>query len=117
MTLGNLHEDGMRTEDPETGEPFEGNEIGWIDPRATDEDGEVLSPQGLPARENMLAWAKRFPRARVKEYEYEPGQYAFAGQYQQSPIPQRRHLQAGVLATLRRSVVRQEQRPVARVRL
>jgi hypothetical protein len=27
-------EDGTATEDPETGEPFEGNEIGWIDPRA-----------------------------------------------------------------------------------
>jgi hypothetical protein len=24
--------DGERTEAPETGEPFEGNEIGWIDP-------------------------------------------------------------------------------------
>jgi hypothetical protein len=36
--------DGERTEDPETGEPFEGNEIGWIDPRALDEDGDILSP-------------------------------------------------------------------------
>jgi hypothetical protein len=26
--------DGTATEDPETGEPFEGNEIGWIGPRA-----------------------------------------------------------------------------------
>jgi hypothetical protein len=77
--------DGTATEDPETGEPFEGNEIGWIDPRALDEDGEVLSPQGLTAREKMLAWSARFPRARVKEYEYELGQYAFAGQCQQSP--------------------------------
>jgi hypothetical protein len=51
--------DGTATEDPETGEPFEGNEIGWIDPRALDEDGEVLSPQGLAERENMLAWPKR----------------------------------------------------------
>jgi hypothetical protein len=49
MTLGNMHEDGMRTEDPETGEPFEGNEIGWIDPRACNQDGEVLSPRGLPS--------------------------------------------------------------------
>jgi hypothetical protein len=28
--------DGERTEDPETGEPFEGNDLGWIDPRALD---------------------------------------------------------------------------------
>jgi phage terminase large subunit-like protein len=82
-------EDGLSTEDPETGEPFEGNEIGWIDPRACNEDGEVLSPRELAARDGMLAWPKRFPRARVKEYEYELGQYAFAGQYQQSPVPRK----------------------------
>jgi hypothetical protein len=81
--------DGTATEDPETGELFEGNEIGWIDPRALDEDGEVLSPRALAERENMLAWPKRFPRARVKEYEYELGQYAFAGQYQQAPVPRK----------------------------
>jgi hypothetical protein len=49
----------------------------------------VLSPRELAAREGMLAWPKRFPRARVKEYEYELGQYAFAGQYQQSPVPRK----------------------------
>jgi hypothetical protein len=48
-------EDGERTEAPETGEPFTGNEIGWIDPRALDEDGEVLSPRGMAAREGALA--------------------------------------------------------------
>jgi hypothetical protein len=37
----------------------------------------------------MLAWPKRFPRARIKEYEYELGHYAFAGQYQQSPVPRK----------------------------
>jgi hypothetical protein len=37
----------------------------------------------------MLAWPERFPRARVKEFEYELGQYAFAGQYQQSPQPRK----------------------------
>jgi hypothetical protein len=42
--------DGERTEDPETGEPFTGNEIGWIDPRALDEDGELLSPRETPRR-------------------------------------------------------------------
>jgi hypothetical protein len=49
----------------------------------------VLSPRELSAREGMPAWPKRFPRARVKEYEYELGQYAFAGQCQQSPIPRK----------------------------
>jgi hypothetical protein len=62
-------EDGTATEDPETGEPFEGNEIGWIDPRALDADGDVLSPRDLAAREGMLAWPERFPRNRIKEYE------------------------------------------------
>jgi hypothetical protein len=74
--------DGERTEDPETGEAFEGNEIGWIDPRALDEDGEVLPPRRLAEREGLLAWEARFPRPRVREYEYELGQFAFAGQYQ-----------------------------------
>jgi hypothetical protein len=32
---------------------------------------------------------ERFPLRRVKEYEYELGQYAFAGQYQQSPVPRK----------------------------
>jgi hypothetical protein len=62
--------DGTATEDPETGEPFGGNEIGWTDPRASDEDGEVLTPRQLAGRENMLAWPARFPRERVREYEY-----------------------------------------------
>jgi hypothetical protein len=34
--------DGERTEDPETGEPFSGNELGWIDPLALDENQELL---------------------------------------------------------------------------
>jgi hypothetical protein len=38
--------DGMRVEDPETGDPFEGNELGWIDPRALDPDGNQLSEMG-----------------------------------------------------------------------
>jgi hypothetical protein len=81
--------DGERTEDPETGELFEGDEIGWIDPRGCDEDNVVLSPRELAENQNMLAWPERFPAARVREYEYELGQYAFAGQYQQSPVPRK----------------------------
>ena len=48
----------MATEDPETGEPYSGNDIGWIDPRAKDADGEVLpiAPAGLvPA---VAAWIR-----------------------------------------------------------
>jgi hypothetical protein len=74
--------DGEATEDP-------GNDIGWIDPRARDEDGEVLSPRQLAARDGMLAWPARFPGERVKEFEFELGQYAFGGQYQQSPTPRK----------------------------
>jgi hypothetical protein len=81
--------DGESTEDPETGEQYTGNEIGWIDPRASNEDGEALSPRELAANDGLLAWEARFPARRVKEFEYELGQYAFAGQYQQSPTPRK----------------------------
>jgi hypothetical protein len=60
-----------------------------MDPRACDEDGEVLSPRQLAVNENLLAWPERFPAERVKEFEFELGQYAFAGQYQQSPVPRK----------------------------
>jgi hypothetical protein len=43
----------------------------------------------LAARENMPAWPARFPAERVREYEFELGQYAFAGQCQQSPTPRK----------------------------
>jgi hypothetical protein len=39
--------DGLRIADPETDEPFTGNDIGWIDPRALDENQELLSPQEM----------------------------------------------------------------------
>jgi hypothetical protein len=81
--------DGMATEDEETGEAYSGNQIGWIDPRAKDEDGEVLSPRGLDRRSNMLAWPDRFSDRFVKDMEFELGPYAFAGQYQQSPEPRK----------------------------
>jgi hypothetical protein len=41
--------DGERTEDPETGEPFDRNEIGWIDPRAVDEDRGRSPQKPLPS--------------------------------------------------------------------
>jgi hypothetical protein len=49
----------------------------------------VLSPRELAANDGLLAWEARFPARRVKEFEYELGQYAFAGQYQQSPTPRK----------------------------
>jgi hypothetical protein len=55
--------DGERTEDPETGEPFEGNEIGWIDPRAYNENGEVMSPREMAKYAGELAWPERFDEA------------------------------------------------------
>jgi hypothetical protein len=47
--------------------------IGWIDPRACNDDGEVLPPQGLAASDGILAWPERFPGARIKQCEYELG--------------------------------------------
>jgi hypothetical protein len=37
----------------------------------------------------MLAWPERFPARQVKDFEFELGPYAFAGQYQQSPEPRK----------------------------
>jgi hypothetical protein len=41
--------DGERPEDPETGELFEGNDIGWIDPCAVDGDGSFCRPEWQPS--------------------------------------------------------------------
>jgi hypothetical protein len=81
--------DGERTEDPETGEPFEGSDLGWIDPRALDEDGNMLSPREMARYEGELAWPERFNRAYDVAEAYEIGDYGYAGQYQQSPVPRK----------------------------
>jgi hypothetical protein len=47
------------------------------------------SRRGGSPRTRTCWLACRFPLHRVKEYEYELGQYAFAGQYQQSPVPRK----------------------------
>lgn len=47
-------------------------QIGWSDPRT--EDGE-------------LAWPERFPQSVVDKLKLTVGLYAYAGQYQQSPVP------------------------------
>lgn len=41
---------------------YEGNDIGWIDPRALDDNGDLVSAQELASRDGELAWAKRFSR-------------------------------------------------------
>jgi hypothetical protein len=81
--------DGERTEDPETGEPFEGNDLGWIDPRALDENGELLSPRQMARYEGELAWPERFDRPYDVAQAYEIGDYGYAGQYQQAPVPRK----------------------------
>jgi hypothetical protein len=81
--------DGLRTEDPESGEPYEGNDLGWIDPRALDEHGEVLSPREMAQFEGELAWPERFDHAWDVAMAFELGDNAYAGQYQQSPVPRK----------------------------
>ena len=81
--------DGERCEDPETGEPFTGNELGWVDPRAQDEHGEVLPPREMAKYEGELAWPERFDREYDRAMEYEVGNIAYSGQYQQAPVPRK----------------------------
>jgi hypothetical protein len=59
--------DGERTEYDED-EPYEGNDIGWIDPRATDQDGEILTPRELEGRlteGTTTRWGRPSARANV----------------------------------------------------
>lgn len=59
------------------GEPV-ATSIGWFDPR-WDKD--------LNECEGVLAWPERFPAETCVEMKKEAGDYAWAGQYQQSPAP------------------------------
>jgi hypothetical protein len=43
----------------------------------------------MAQHDGELAWPQRFGAQWVKDMEYEQGQYAFAGQYQQSPTPRK----------------------------
>lgn len=63
------------------------NKLGWIDPRAVDEDGYVLDPQELSKRRGMLAWPERFPRRVCDAIRSTIQIYAWAAQYQQTPSP------------------------------
>jgi hypothetical protein len=53
--------DGERVEH-EDEEEFTGNDIGWIDPRALDDDGELLSPREMGFR---LGYSQLTSRARI----------------------------------------------------
>jgi hypothetical protein len=81
--------DGTRVADPETDEDFTGNELGWIDPRALDENENLLSPQEMAQYEGELAWPERFDAAFDRNISYEIGDYGYASQYQQSPVPRK----------------------------
>lgn len=60
--------------------------IGWQDPRGVDPDtGERLTGPALDAADGTLAWEARFPRVYVAKLEKTMGEYATAGQLQQSP--------------------------------
>ena len=52
-----------------------------------DREARGHSPRQLAANENLLAWRARFPAARVREYEYKLGQYAFPTPL--TPLPKR----------------------------
>lgn len=60
---------------------YEGNEIGWIDPRALDDEGNLLPFAELDARDGELAWPERFPASVVEQMKYELGPIGYAGQY------------------------------------
>lgn len=76
--------------------------IGWQDPRGLDDDGEpllVVTDAGalvprdheartvLKERNGELAWLDRFSGSTVASLNHDLGPYAYAAQYQQSPMP------------------------------
>lgn len=62
--------------------------IGWQDPRGVDPTtGETLVGAALDAADYTLAWEARFPASYVKKLKSTMGDYAAAGQLQQSPTP------------------------------
>ncbi len=68
---------------------YQGNELGWIDPRACDDDGELLPVEKMDECAGQLAWPERFPRSQVEEFKLDMGPFAFSGQYQQAPMPRK----------------------------
>jgi predicted phage terminase large subunit-like protein len=62
----------------EDGQPFATEVVGWIDPRWTDDPNEC---------EGALMWPERFPEDVVENLKRDKAEYAYAGQYQQTPSP------------------------------
>lgn len=56
--------------------------IGWQDPRAFDDDGEPLPPSEA---DGQLLWPEQWSEDALKPFKADP--YVWAGQYQQSPVP------------------------------
>ena len=68
------------------------NDIGWIDPRTIDEDGEPLSPESC---EGVLAWPERFPRSVCERTKTVIGPFAWASQVPaKSYATKRRNIEA-----------------------
>lgn len=65
------------------GEP----EVTWEDPRGLDEDGDRLEGSALDEADGILAFPERFPEEVVTRDKAVMGEYAIAGQFQQSPQP------------------------------
>ena len=60
------------------------NEIGWIDPRTIDEDGNRLPAESC---EGILAWPEKFPRSVCEQTKTVVGPWGWAAQYMQNPTP------------------------------
>ena len=77
--------------------------LGWEDPRGIGDDGkrlpgfvydadgeltdEVIPNSPAAKADGRLAWPERFPRVEVERQKAIKGAYAYAAQYQQSPVP------------------------------
>lgn len=81
----------------DAGRPLLMTDIGWVDPRALGEDGEVLPGlladgsievgSALAERDGVLAWPERFSSDALVELQKEKGTYAFSAQYQMLCVP------------------------------
>jgi hypothetical protein len=48
-----------------------------------------MSPREMAKYEGELAWPERFPAAMDRGFAFDLGDFAYAGQYQQSPVPRK----------------------------
>jgi len=61
--------------------------IGFEDPRGCDADGNVLPDEERAGRADEPLWPEVWPLESLRALEARIGSHAFAGQYQQSPMP------------------------------